>query len=430
MRYLRRQADYLRCDSRFTGNWSGRRSGKTWIARRRFVKRVLRDMFRLSGEDLWYLVGAPTHAQARRLFWRPLNMLFPEEAVADRRVSPIPTIELVNGAQIMITGLDAPERFEGLPLRGALIDEYGNCKPTVWEENLRPALIDLTGWADFVGVPEGRNHWWELVQMILEGEDPEWSGFHWHTMDVLPIYLGEEQAQREIDACARQMDELTFNQELKGEFVSFTGRAYHAFDSTVHSAVALEYDPERPLILTFDFNVAPGTANALQEKEWGTCVLDEFHIARDSTTPRICKLIEARYGTHGGDVLAYGDATGGAKGSAKVRGSDVDLIRDSLRPVFGHRLKMRFPKSNPRERVRLNAVNSRFLSRSGEARLFVDPRCKFTVRDFDGVRLKEDGSGEIDKSDSELTHHSDGIGYYVVKKHPLRIGGAKVETYA
>jgi len=40
--------------------------------------------------------------------------------------------------------------------------------------------------------------------------------------------------------------------------------------------------------------------------------------------------------------------------------------------------------------------------------------------DFDGVTCTKDGSGDIDKkADPQLTHLSDGIGYYITKKYPL-----------
>jgi hypothetical protein len=44
-----------------------------------------------------------------------------------------------------------------------------------------------------------------------------------------------------------------------------------------------------------------------------------------------------------------------------------------------------------------------------------------TVKDFEGVRLLEGGSGELDKKhDKKLTHLTDGVGYYISKKFPLR----------
>jgi hypothetical protein len=123
----------------------------------------------------------------------------------------------------------------------------------------------------------------------------------------------------------------------------------------------------------------------------------------------------------------YGDATGGAQGSARVQGSDWQLVRNELTPVFGRNLSFRVPSTNPRERVRVNAVNSRLKSADGTVRLMVDPtKCPNVVKDFEGVRLLEGGSGEIDKkADPLLSHWTDGIGYYCEREFPLisRTGG-------
>jgi hypothetical protein len=98
-------------------------------------------------------------------------------------------------------------------------------------------------------------------------------------------------------------------------------------------------------------------------------------------------------------------------------GSDWQLVQAELRPVFHDRLSLRVPPSNPRERVRLNAVNSRLKSAAGDIRLMVDPvKAPHVVKDFEGVRLLEGGSGEIDKkADPHLSHLSDGVGYYCAK---------------
>jgi hypothetical protein len=127
------------------------------------------------------------------------------------------------------------------------------------------------------------------------------------------------------------------------------------------------------------------------------------------------------YGDHTGKIFIYGDATGGAGGSAKVLGSDWDLVKASLGSHFGsQQLVYEYPKSNPRERARVNAMNSRLRNNYGEIFLVVDGDCKHTIKDFEGVRVKEDGSGEIDKKrDPKLSHITDAVGYYVAKVYPV-----------
>ena len=130
------------------------------------------------------------------------------------------------------------------------------------------------------------------------------------------------------------------------------------------------------------------------------------------------------YGQHKEEVLCYGDATGGARGSAKVKGSDWDLIRNALRPIFQDRVHFRVGDQNPRERVRVNAMNSRLQTMDKKIHLVVNPvTCPHVIEDLDGVILKDDGSGEIDKEDNkEITHLTDALGYYVERKHPVRSG--------
>jgi hypothetical protein len=102
-------------------------------------------------------------------------------------------------------------------------------------------------------------------------------------------------------------------------------------------------------------------------------------------------------------------------------GSDWQLVKVEFQPVFGNLMSLRVPSSNPRERVRLNAVNSRLKSAAGDIRLMVDPvAAPAVVKDFEGVRLLEGGSGEIDKkSDPGLSHWTDSVGYYVAKEFPI-----------
>ena len=153
----------------------------------------------------------------------------------------------------------------------------------------------------------------------------------------------------------------------------------------------------------------------------GTGVIGEVYIPRNSSTPAVCRRLIADWGGHRGNVSCHGDVTGGARGSAKVRGSDWELIRAELLPEFGVGLRLSAARSNPPERARVNAVNTRLKNAAGEVHLVVDPvKAPHVVKDFEGVRLLSGGTGEIDKiADPGLSHFTDAIGYYVARQHPL-----------
>lgn len=402
-------------------------------AKRYGIRRALRERHI---PDFRAIFGAPTREQAKRIYWKDLKRFVPEWAMLGKPSEVDLIIRLINGAQIEVHGMDKPERIEGAPVDWICLDEYGNMKPTAWHENVRPALSTRgrpgEGW--FIGVPEGRNHYWDLYLFGCEPENQtDWGVYHWPSWDIIP--------QAEVDAARKEMDEITFRQEYGGEFLSFSGQAYYNFDRSVHAVEPLEYMPDRPLVFGFDFNVDPGVAVIAQEQPyqgtrktvepWITAIIDEVYIPKNSYTPIVCRELLRRWGKHRGHVHIYGDASGGARHSAAVTGTNWDIVKEMLgtmhfRERYHHHVRLK----NPPERGRVNAVNARLRDAEGRVRMLVSPTCKRMIKDFEGVAILEGTAGDIDKkSDLALTHISDAIGYYTVAKFPLRRVKTKTRAF-
>ena len=406
---------------------SGRRSGKTEYAKRAIVSKALECLY----PDGRFVCAAPTREQAKDIYWEDMKTLVPKACIAHISETKL-CITLVHGPKIFIMGMDKPERVEGTPLDGIILDEFGNMKKNVWKDHVRPALatIGRPGFAWFIGVPEGRNHYYDLVKRAQGKRQKNWGYYQWSAEDILD--------EEEIEDLRDDLDELTYNQEIKGLFINFQGRAYYNFDQEVHAIETVEYDPTKDLIFAFDFNIAPGVCAVMQEQIYHgdnpnisrrfTACIGEVYIPRNSNTLRVCDRLILDWKHHTGNVFLYGDSTGGNQGTAKVSGSDWDLIRKKLKPVFRDRLKFRVPSKNGPERVRVNAMNSRIKTINGQIRFLVDPdNAPNVCKDFEGVSVLEGGSGEIDKkSDLALTHISDAIGYYIVEKFPLEEGGLAI----
>lgn len=409
------QRRYYASEERFNVVPAGRRSGKTEIAKRRLVRKAIL----CTVDDGWFVAAAPVQHQANRIFWRDLKKMIPRALLAEKPSDGSATMRLINGATISVVGLDKPERIEGPPLAHIVLDEYGNMKESVWPQHVRPALADTGGTADFIGVPEGRNHYYHTYRdaLTLEG----WAAFYWKSKEILP--------QEEIDQAANDLDELTFKQEMEAEFVTFAGQAYYAFDRerNIRNGLRSIYDPRAPLIFCYDFNVDPGVAAVVQEVdadkdgEEETCVIGEVWIPRHSNTPTVNRKLIADWGNHQGKVYCYGDATGGARNTSSEEGTDWDLIRRDLKRHFSD-VRFRVPRANPAEKGRINAMNSRLQTADGTNRMYVDEKsCPHLVEDFEGVRILDGFDGEIDKkTDPKLSHLTDALGYYVVAEHPVR----------
>ena len=420
LRPIREQVEAFNGHHRFNTFPCGRRSGKTeLIGKRRLVYRALRGSPYPSPR---FFCGAPTRDQAKRIFWSDLKSLVHPSW---RRGEPLEgelIIRLKNGAEIHVLGMDKPERIEGVGWDGGVLDEYANMKPHVWEAHIRPALSDRQGWCDFVGVPEGRNHYYDLhtyakSEMMEKGAESEWGAYHWVSSLILP--------EKEINAAKQMMDELTFQQEYEASFVNFQGQAYYAY-SEDNQTNEIYYNPDDPINFCFDFNVSPGVAVITQEQllsngHVGTAVIGEVYIPRNSNTPIVCNRLIEDWKAQEGTIYLYGDATGGAKGTAQVRGSDWDIIQEELGGFFGDRIVSRVARSNPRERQRVNAVNARLKTAEGINLLAISPAIAPNLhKDLEGVRVLEGGAGEIDKKqDSRLTHLTDALGYYIAQEFPI-----------
>ena len=427
LRYHKEQSRLWRSVSRFNVVPAGRRSGKTEICGKR--KLILYALRGTAFPDPKFFASAPTRDQAKRIYWKDLKRMSPKALVRFISESHL-TIGYINNAEIHVLGMDKPERVEGTPWDGGVLDEYANMKKETWYEHVRPALSDRLGWCDFIGVPEGRNHYYDLykeaqaqlMDAIKNGTVPEWNAFWWKSADILPA--------SEIAAAKRDLDELTYQQEYEASFVNFSGRAYYNFVDKSHCA-RLDYNPKADLDFCFDFNVAPGVAVVVQEQwlptstkeeTYGDGIIGEVYIPQNSNTIRVCNKLIQDWGEHEGKIYCYGDYTGGSRGSAAVQGSDWQLIKEKLWSHFGAERVIFRVSPNPRERDRINSVNSRLLTLSGHINCMVDPvRAKYTVKDFEGVTLIEGGTGEIDKSKNpELTHITDAYGYRVWKKYPVK----------
>lgn len=392
-------------------------SGKSEIVgKRRFVYRAAAGV---PCPNPKYFVAAPTRDQVWRLYWNDLKTMTlpfrdPNKPPSESKL----IIYLRGNIEIHLLGMDKPERIEGSHWDGGVLDEFANMKKTTWEAHVRPALSTPgrpLAWCDFVGVPEGRNHFYDLTQRakaieVDEGKRSDWKTYHWVSSDIV--------APEEIAKAKSEMDELVFRQEYEGSFENFSGRAYYNFNSDIHCA-KLHYDPRKDLIFCFDFNVDPGVAAVVQE-QWFvdpktqipiinspcTGIIGEVYIPKNSNTIAVCNKLVEDWGSHQGRVLLYGDPSGGHRATSQIRGTDWDLVKEVLLPVYGDRLVSKVLRRQPSMRARTNAVNSRLMNTLGQARMQVDPRrAPHVVIDFEGVTLLEGGSGELDKkSNLELTH--------------------------
>jgi predicted phage terminase large subunit-like protein len=126
-------------------------------------------------------------------------------------------LTLVNGVKIRIRGSDNPDALRGMKVYDAVIDEFKDIKPMVWEDIIRPSLSDLKGGALFIGTPDsGDSLFREYYERGVKGEDPEWKSWH------LTTYDNELIDPNEIDNAKRSMSTMAFQREYMASFESMS----------------------------------------------------------------------------------------------------------------------------------------------------------------------------------------------------------------
>ena len=191
---------------------AGRRTGKSRLAAYRLIVEALQS----ERGNVFYV--APTQGQARDIMWQTL-LEVGHSVITNSHINNL-QLKLVNGATISLKGADRPETMRGVSLKFLVMDEYADMKPAVWEQILRPALADLKGKAMFIGTPMGRNHFYELYQYGLLGEDKDFKSFHFSSLDNPLI------DPKEIEAAKKSMSSFSFRQEFLASFEAAGGELF------------------------------------------------------------------------------------------------------------------------------------------------------------------------------------------------------------
>lgn len=182
-----------------------RRAGKTVAA----VNDLIRAAFMYQGLNGLFGYVAPYQNQARRIAWDYFKF-FAEPLIRDANEAQM-TLTLVNGAKISLFGADNADAMRGLGFSGVYMDEYGDFKPSVFGNVIRPALSDKQGWAVFAGTPKGKNQFWDIYETARRIPD-EWFVLRLPASESGLLPLGE------LNAAKAQLSEDQYLQEFECSF--------------------------------------------------------------------------------------------------------------------------------------------------------------------------------------------------------------------
>ena len=401
----RLQAEVFRSSHRFKVVCTGRRWGKTMLAKAELIRAV-----RKPRQKVWYV--APTYRMAKQIMWVELMDSIPKAFITKTNETNL-DIFLINGSILSLRGADKPDTLRGVGINFLVLDEVQDIKPEAWTIALRPTLASTRGRALFCGTPKMGTLLYELYQrgqkeeLVKKGIWKSWQ-FTTATSPFIPA--------SEIEAARQDMDERSFRQEFLASFEQSSGRVYYPFNRKEHVG-KYPFNPKLPIWIGQDFNIDPMSTVVLQRQTNGEVwVVDEIYL-RSSNTSEVCDELERRYWRHQKQMTIYPDPAGANRQSGRGE-SDLDIFRER---GFN---RLRYRKKHPPVADRVNAVNKMLKAADGSIRLRINESCKHLIDSLEQTLYKKNknstyGTYEVDKS-LGTEHISDALGYPIELEFPRR----------
>ena len=198
---------------------------------------------------------APTYTQGKTVAWD--YMQYYAAPIPGIRVNQSELrIDYPNGGQVRIYGADNPDALRGIYLDGGVLDEYGLMAPNVFSEVIRPLLTDRQGWAMFIGTPNGKNQFYDVVQQARGDDAWFFAEYKASQTGLIP--------DTELASARESMTADEYAQEFECSFEASVMGAIFAREIIAAREAGritrVPYDPAIPVDTDWDLGVGDATA--------------------------------------------------------------------------------------------------------------------------------------------------------------------------
>lgn len=222
--------------ARFRVAACGRRFGKTTVGERALIKMAVH------GKHVWWT--SPTADMAAKV-WRALKWrLWPMdcEIRESERIIWLPT-----GGMIEVKSTHEYHNLRGVGLDFVVLDEAAFMHMDVWPQVIRPMLLERKGGALFLSTPFGRNHFFDLYNLGLDPQEPEWEAFHFTSYDnplIDPVELNNIQ---------RNTPERIWQEEYLAEFIDGSGQVFRNVKGIISAPLDVQPVPGHRYVAGLDW---------------------------------------------------------------------------------------------------------------------------------------------------------------------------------
>ena len=193
---------------------AGRRAGKTTLAARVSVKKML--------EGRRVLLASTTQDQADA-FWDKVKAWLYEvtefgviEKNEQRRIMLMPN----NGGRIKVKTASDADTLRGDHADFLVLDECAYLAPDAWGKVGAPMLLDNNGDAWFISTPRRRNWFHDLYQKAKSDETGRWQAWHFTSLDNPHL------SREALDEIAGDLTDEAYREEILAEFLEGEGSVF------------------------------------------------------------------------------------------------------------------------------------------------------------------------------------------------------------
>jgi len=300
-----KQREWFERPERYRIIAAGRRSGKNVFGNVDQVDFALNPEADPWGSDedanCWWV--APTYNQAYDYGWGDdpnaigATDLLPEKLIEDRVRSDPRKLKLTNGSVISYRTSDHPDSLDGAGVDHIVIDEAAAIPQSIWDDKLRPMLMDNEGKGVMISKPKGKN-WFHEFYTRGQSDDSDWDD--WYS-DQISSYLNPFVADSEINEAAKGTPDRIFKQEYLAIFVDDGGRVFPGFKKrNVEDYDWQERNGNDPYVHGWDFARHQNWTVGITLDRSGLLV--NFERLQDRSWPAIQNTIERVYNEYPGNV--------------------------------------------------------------------------------------------------------------------------------
>lgn len=249
-----------------------------------------------------YYYFFPEYAQGRRVIWDGIDgggMKFldhiPESLIQSKNSTDMKII-LTNGSVVQIMGTDKFDKVRGANPVGCVFSEFAFQNPKAWNI-IRPILAENSGWAAFNSSTNGKNHFYDLVQMAEKND--KWFVQNYNVLQTLDEngnrYVSDEVIQEERES---GMSEELIQQEFYNSWTANSQGFYYLSiieELEKNGQIGnVKHDPAAPVETWFDIGVGDSTSIWFTQTMGKEIHIIDYYSANNKGIEHYAKVLQSK----------------------------------------------------------------------------------------------------------------------------------------